>query len=655
VTITHKINDFLFELFPDADGNRKKLKESIKRYYTLGPFEPDLEIDEDTVHITIDVDRIEADKDRFAKLVSLAENQQYEDAKELAGELIEQTPNISEYHRILGQIYSESGDQDEAVNSLIDALKWNPKNEYALLMMGNIYAKYKDDVETALTFYDQILSFKPDDYLALNNIGAQLLQAGDYEKALPYFEKSHSINPDYPNTLYGLATIYEEKGEFLKAFDKAIEAVKKNPKQDELYHRSVKRALGIARTYEAQANTGEIVDRFISELSYKTDKEIKKEQDGSISTAAKIEYAEVYDRPFHLIKYKPDRPGVDHLIVHELTHLKLAEEARKQNSNKLFTTNESLKENFLLHHKNDAHRLRKKGVPESNVRKYFLAIYDGLNTQVFNTPIDLFIEDRIYNRFKELRPVQFISMLSMVQEGIEATTKPDVIKNAPAGILSNSIVYNLVNALHLKDLYGVDLIKDHKPKKTELETARKFYKEYQEYRQDKKPAEEYELIQYWADDLNLTSWFELVDESETKQQTADSILDDIEKDPYSLDTEDPVTERRMKQFLEHHADKDVNQAVVMYMVSALQYFEGMPKEDVKKIAMELATVGMSGIDPKKDGYHIPSIEGSSFSGYKTLAYYYVSWAIAIPEMLSQLQMPFDKEYDLAKKMIDSIK
>ena len=79
------------------------------------------------------------------------------------------------------------------------------------------------------------------------------------------------------------------------------------------------------------------------------------------------------------------------------------------------------------------------------------------------------------------------------------------------------------------------------------------------------------------------------------------------------------------------------------------------KELIKKIAMELATVGMSGIDPKKDGYHIPSIEGSSFSGYKTLAYYYVSWAIAIPEMLSQLQMPFDKEYDLAKKMIDSIK
>nr|WP_316931198.1 hypothetical protein [Lunatimonas lonarensis] len=33
--------------------------------------------------------------------------------------------------------------------------------------------------------------------------------------------------------------------------------------------------------------------------------------------------------------------------------------------------------------------------------------------------------------------------------------------------------------------------------------------------------------------------------------------------------------------------------------------------------------------------------------YKLLAYYYVSWALAIPEMLKELQMPFEREYELA--------
>jgi hypothetical protein len=37
-------------------------------------------------------------------------------------------------------------------------------------------------------------------------------------------------------------------------------------------------------------------------------------------------------------------------------------------------------------------------------------------------------------------------------------------------------------------------------------------------------------------------------------------------------TEDPVAEREMKKFLEQHADDDVNQAVVMYMVSLFSIF-----------------------------------------------------------------------------------
>jgi len=43
-------------------------------------------------------------------------------------------------------------------------------------------------------------------------------------------------------------------------------------------------------------------------------------------------------------------------------------------------------------------------------------------------------------------------------------------------------------------------------------------------------------------------------------------------------------------------------------------------------------------------------QNKTFTGYQALAYYYLSWAIAIPEMLAHLQMPFDKEYELANQM-----
>ena len=43
--------------------------------------------------------------------------------------------------------------------------------------------------------------------------------------------------------------------------------------------------------------------------------------------------------------------------------------------------------------------------------------------------------------------------------------------------------------------------------------------------------------------------------------------------------------------------------------------------------------------------------GKTFSGYHLLAYYYVSWKLAIPEMLAQLQLPYDAEYEVALKFM----
>ena len=104
-------------------------------------------------------------------------------------------------------------------------------------------------------------------------------------------------------------------------------------------------------------------------------------------------------------------------------------------------------------------------------------------------------------------------------------------------------------------------------------------------------------------------------------------------------------------FLDSHTSSEISHDVTMYMVSAIEFFKSMAEPKVKELAFEFATMGMSDVDPKKDGYSIPSIKDKSFTGYQALAYYYVSCAIKeILEMLTQLQMPFDKEYELAHQM-----
>ena len=650
MTITFNIDDFLFEIFPVEKGNLQKLEEVLKRFYTEGPFEPKVEITENFIKIEIDTKRIAEDKKSYQKLVALCEKGEFSKAKPLVKELIDKSPNVSEYHRILGQILSDEGDQEEAINCLIDALRWNPKNEWALLMMANIFAKFKEDIDTAMKYYNQVLVVKPNDNIALNNIGANLLQLGRTEEAIKYFNKAIKINPNYPNTHYALALVSEMKGDFQEAFKYALTAIEVNPKKDGLFGNCFKMAVESAQKLTQNIDGKKFVEQFAEELENKCSKSIKVEIDDDIPTAAKIEFAENYNRNYHLVKYKSSYPAVEHLVMHELMHLELATEARAVGENMLFITNQSYKSKFFHTLERFATDLHKKGIAGENIAKYLQALFDGINRQVYNTAIDLFIEDRIYNRFPELRPFQFLSLLTILQEGVHATTKTEIVKNTPKDVLSKSKIFNLVSALHFQNIYKIDLVQDHNPTKLELNQAKELYREFLEYREDKAPGEEYELVQHWAEDLSLDSFFELVPEEEHRGGTIDDVLSKIEKDPYDLKTKDSSKERKMKKFLDSHSSSEINHAVVMYMVDAIEFLKPMSKSIVKELAFEFATLGMNGIDPKKEGYSIPTIKNKSFTGYQALAYYYVSWATAIPELLPQLQMPFEKEYELAQQM-----
>lgn len=109
----------------------------------------------------------------------------------------------------MGQILSDEGEQEEAINYLIDSLRWDSKNGWALLMMGNIFAKFKDDIPTAMKYYDQALLANPTDNITINNIGANLMQQGKLEEAKKYFWEALKINNQYPNTHFALGMIAE--------------------------------------------------------------------------------------------------------------------------------------------------------------------------------------------------------------------------------------------------------------------------------------------------------------------------------------------------------------------------------------------------------------------------------------------------------------
>jgi tetratricopeptide (TPR) repeat protein len=474
------------------------------------------------------------------------------------------------------------------------------------------------------------------------------MELGQKSEARKYFEKAHEADPDYPNTYYGLAYLAKLEGDHQSAFENSITALFKNDKRDQLYSLSFQMAEESAKELVAKGDEMGLVSDYVSELKEKTGKDIVVERDPKIPTAAKIEIAENYNRDYHLVKYKPDYPAVEHLIMHELSHLDFTADARNKKANLLFVTKDKYQEAFIKAFEKDIKKLSRQGFPEDKIAGYFRELFQGINRQAYNTPIDLFIEDMLYKKYRELRPYQFLSLFNMVLQGIDATTRKDIVKMVPQQVLSVSKVYNLVNALHFKSLYGFDLVRAHKPSNKEMRLANNLYHEFKEYRFDRVPGKEFQLVQRWAELMNIDKYFDLVPEALTKTKP-------VQDDPatYSemktADIELPSPEELTKKFIEEHSKGDVNMAVCMYMIGALKYFEQFPREDIKEMAFDIAMVGTSGIDPDKKGYTVPSIEGKEFSGYHLLAYYYVSWALAVPEMLSELQLPFDKEYEIARK------
>jgi len=237
--IIFRLKDFNVDLFPNLtkysdniSHNIDSIKDSLISYYKFGPFIPKVTIEDDIAIIDIDTESIDKYNDEFQKAVNLSEKRKFPEAKSILENLLKLNPSISEFHRVYGQILEVEGKVEEAKNYLIDALRWDPKNKYALIMMGNIFARHDNDIISANKYFNEVLAIDPNDLYALNNMGGNLANLGKYDEAGKYFDIALEIDDTYPNTHYGKALIYEKNSEYFKSFSSAVHAMKLSLNKD---------------------------------------------------------------------------------------------------------------------------------------------------------------------------------------------------------------------------------------------------------------------------------------------------------------------------------------------------------------------------------------------------------------------------------------
>lgn len=654
--LVHKIDDILHQLFPKINFNdHAALIKELEHYYSFHNFKPKISIKDDTVYIDIDIPRLHSEVKDYDKAVSLCEAGKFPSALKMLEKLLLSDPTNAEYYRLKGHILFETGKPEEALSCLLDSLRWNRTNPAALLLLGNIHFSHKHDLATAMIFYEEVLNLNPTDNITINNIGGIFLSRGEYAKAKEYLERAWRIDPNYPNTMHALGIIAEREGDLNEAFRQYRNAVIKNPKNDMLAKQSA-RSLDAMAIRIAKTDAGlHFIQTFAEELESSSSKEIRMAESSQLATPAILEVAELYDRPYHLVRHKPfgtdsNMLGSEHLLVHELMHLQLILEAREANNNKVFIMSPESEHRFVANLSGFFYKYKQRGFPESRAQADAVALFKGMMSQVYNAPLDLFIESHIYNYLSEVRPYQYLSLRRIVSDGITAVTDKNVAALMPKDLISYSRTYNLLGAFQFAELYGINLVASFNATSNEIYLAREMYEEFISVNKEGTPGSEYDLVYSWAKKLDLHDYFELVDES--------AYL--LSKKKFSF-LSDPSTSKTIPEaskaelnatFKQKHSNQPLNVAVMHYMVDALKHFASRPPEDVKVIALEIAMLGRNGISPSKDGYSLINVPGKSFSGYHMLAYYYVSWALTFPDMLDSINLPFHKEYAEACNLIN---
>ena len=594
------------------------------------------------------------------QVLDFCNKNEFDKALPLLNEIVKDNPKESEAWRIMAQIHwNHMNMPDKAYDELIESLKCEPQNIWALVLMGNLLTKEKNDVEHAKQYYDKVLEYHPDNPIAINNIGATFMEQKDYENALPYFEKAIRIDDTYVNCYYGLGLCYYKLGRYEEGFNICHQGALKSadrPENPSVREELIKLYISTAKALSDKTNYINVWKGIKDELEQVDHINIRIVEDKDINVLAKLEYALLHAAKEHVIRYNPEKDFVEHLFIHEMMHLKMSQQASKARRGQVVVSSNATRSAFnrrFLKYMQNTH----KQIARTELEKVMSGLADGMGLQLMNCPLDLFVEHMIYTDYKVVRPIQMLSLLHMEQDNINSVKQAAKNGFFPKEIVYANKVMNIATSMHFKDIYGINLIGQYQPTKREYEQAKDLYEEFKAYLDTYKAGDEYEMVEYFAQSFNMEDLIEIMDEGEVSVTLKSDLsmkgdMTDLKHEALSREEVDDAN----AQFAQNHQDganPTETMMMAMYMLGAMEFLDNYTIDDVHRIAIEIAMEGVKGIDPKKKGYSIKSLPDKLFAGYEFLAYYYVSWARAIPEKLNSLGLPFSNAYKSALQMYNA--
>jgi len=233
-----------------------------------------------------------------------------------------------------------------------------------------------------------------------------------------------------------------------------------------------------------------------------TNKKFKFIHNNEITSHAKLKMARA-NMENHIVYYrKGASQSIDHIIAHECGHIIRLFEASPSERLIPFLSSKNF-ESAMSDMRADIETISKV-ISKSKVEHLSEMLFKGVIMQLTNQPVDLKIEEWIYNEYPGLREFQKLSFQSQLKEALGGLNK-DVKAITPSKIYeaSHSMNYAYFNALAKKTKFDLDSAYDN----FEFEDKGRLLIEIMGKYEDNFDGD-VRRIDDWAKILNLSSWYE---------------------------------------------------------------------------------------------------------------------------------------------------
>ena len=166
--------------------------------------------------------------DTREKIKSLLQNSRLDDAKKLCQSFCKKNKNDAEAWFMLGTIYGQISEYDNAVNSLRKSISLQNNVAITHHNLGLIYL-YSDKPVLARSSFEKALKLDPGSSATRLELANALQAEGSPEDAIPMYENILKFNPDSTTVLVNLASAYTATGRFDEAISSCRKLLKLQP------------------------------------------------------------------------------------------------------------------------------------------------------------------------------------------------------------------------------------------------------------------------------------------------------------------------------------------------------------------------------------------------------------------------------------------